>query len=135
MTENLVIKKPWGWEYTVFKNGINVRVLHIRKGEETSFHCHMHKDVLMVLLNGRARMNRSGSMTDYLEDVEMKPMFVRQIPKAIFHKTIAVEDSVVIEIESSGDIHDLVRGEDKYGRKQGYEAPDVASVDDIIGSI
>lgn len=130
--ENLVIIKPWGLEYSVFKNGVNVRVLHIKKGEETSFHCHMKKDVLMILLSGRARMTRSGGYTDYLEDLELQPMFVRQIPKAIFHKTAAIEDSVILEIESTDDIHDLVRGTDKYNRQQGYEAKDPVAVDDIL---
>jgi len=130
--KNVVVKKPWGFEYTIFKDGLSVRMLHINKGEETSFHCHMKKDVLMILLKGRARMNRSGNAIDYMEDVELKPMFVRQIPKAIFHKTIALEDAIVIEIESTGDIHDLVRGEDKYNRKQGYEVKEIIAVDDIL---
>lgn len=120
-------------EYSVFKDGISVRVLHINKGEETSLHCHMKKDVLIILLKGRAKLSRKGNNpTDYMEDVELKPMFVRQIPKTIFHKTEAIEDSVVLEIESTGDIHDLVRGEDKYNRKQGYEVPEIFSVDDLI---
>lgn len=126
--ENPIVSKPWGMEATMFKDGISVRILHIKKGEETSFHCHMKKDVLMVLLRGRARMCRSGSHIDYLEDVELKPMFIRQIPKTIFHKTVAIEDCVVMEMESNGDIHDLVRGEDKYGRSQGYEVKDIVSV-------
>ena len=130
--KDLIVKKPWGFEYTVFKEGISVRILHINKGEETSLHCHMKKDVLIILLKGRARMERTGSHTDYMEDVELKPMFVRQIPKTIFHKTIAIEDSVILEIESLDDIHDLIRGEDKYNRKQGYEAKEVKSVDELI---
>jgi len=126
------VKKPWGYEFSVFKEGVSVRVLHINKGEETSLHCHMKKDVLIILLNGRAKLFRKGTLTDYMEDVELKPMFVRQIPKTIFHKTEALEDSVVLEIESTGDVHDLVRGEDKYKRKQGYEVSEIKSVDDFI---
>jgi len=133
--DNIIVKKPWGFEYTIFKNGVSVRVLHINKGEETSFHCHMNKDVLMILLSGRARMERSGSMVDYLEDVELKPMFVRQIPKSIFHKTIALEDSVVIEIESTDNIHDLVRGTDKYSRQQGYEVKEIVCLDEVLGKL
>lgn len=132
MLDKFIVKKPWGFEYCIFKDGINVRVLHINKGEETSFHCHMKKDVLIILLKGRARMFRGGSQTDYMEDVELKPMFVRQIPKTIFHKTMAIEDSVVLEIESTGDVHDLVRGEDKYNRSQGYEVKDIRAVDDDL---
>ena len=133
--DNIIVKKPWGFEYTIFKNGVSVRVLHINKGEETSFHCHMNKDVLMILLSGRARMERSGSMVDYLEDVELKPMFVRQIPKSIFHKTIALEYSVVIEIESTDNIHDLVRGTDKYSRQQGYEVKEIVCLDEVLGKL
>ena len=131
----IIVKKPWGFEYSVFKDGISVRVLHINKGEETSLHCHMKKDVLIILLKGRAKLFRNGSQTDYMEDVELKPMFVRQIPKTIFHKTEAMEDSVVLEIESTGDVHDLIRGEDKYNRKQGYEVKEIISVDDILGEL
>ncbi len=132
MKDKIIVKKPWGFEYSVFKDGISVRILHIDKGEETSFHCHMKKDVLIILLKGRAKLFRSGSHIDYMEDVELKPMFVRQIPKSIFHKTKAIEDSVIVEIESTGDVHDLIRGEDKYNRKQGYEVKEIISVDDIL---
>ena len=135
LKKTIWVTKPWGGEYSVFKDGISVRILHINKGEETSFHCHMKKDVLIILLKGRAKLFRSGSQTDYMEDVELKPMFVRQIPKSIFHKTEAMEDSVVLEIESTGDVHDLIRGEDKYNRKQGYEIKDLISIDDILEEI
>ena len=129
---DIKVIKPWGFEYTVFKKGTSVRVLHINKGEETSYHAHMKKDVLMILLSGRARMIRGGSQTDYLEDLELIPMHVKQIPKTIFHKTQAIEDSVVIEIESEDNIHDLVRGEDKYKRGQGYEVEEIKCVEDYI---
>ena len=132
MLNKIIVKKPWGFEYSVFKDGVSVRMLHINKGEETSFHCHMKKDVLIILLNGRAKLSRGGDHTDYMEDVELKPMFVRQIPKTIFHKTKAIEDSIVLEIESTGDVHDLIRGEDKYKRSQGYEVKEIISVDDIL---
>ena len=135
MLNKIIVKKPWGFEYSVFKDGVSVRILHINKGEETSFHCHMKKDVLIILLNGRARLSRGGDHIDYMEDVELKPMFVRQIPKTIFHKTLAIEDSVVLEIESTGNVHDLVRGEDKYNRKQGYEVDKIISVEDLLCDI
>jgi len=115
-----------------FQRGISVRVLHINKGEETSLHCHMKKDVLIILLKGRAKLFRTGDHTDYMEDVELKPMFVRQIPKTIFHRTKALEDSVIIEIESTGDVHDLIRGEDKYNRNSDYEVKEIISVDEVI---
>ena len=130
--KDVIVKKPWGGEYSVFKDGVSVRVMHINKGEETSFHCHMKKDVLIILLKGRATLHRAGNQTDYMEDVELKPMYVRQIPRTIFHKTHAIEESVVLEIESTGDVHDLIRGEDKYNRKQGYEVKDIVAVDDVL---
>lgn len=130
--DKVIVKKPWGFEYSVFKDGISIRILHINKGEETSFHCHMKKDVLIILMKGRARLFRSGEQTDYMEDVELQPMYVRQIPKTIFHKTEALEDSIVLEIESNGDVHDLIRGKDKYNRNQGYEVKEIISVDDIL---
>ena len=135
MEDKIIVNKPWGFEYSVFKDGISVRILHINKGEETSLHCHMKKDVLIILLKGRARLVRGGDHTDYMEDVELKPMYVRQIPKTIFHKTLAIEDSVIVEIESTGNVHDLIRGEDKYNRKQGYEVKDIVSVDDVLEEI
>jgi len=125
----LIVKKPWGFEYSVFKDKISVRVLHIKKGEETSYHCHMKKNVIMFLLKGKARLHRSD---DYLEDIELKPFYARQIPKSTFHKTHAITDCVVLEIEDKNDIHDLIRGEDKYKRGQGYEVEDIISVDELI---
>ena len=123
-------------EYCVFKEGVNVRILHISKGEETSLHCHMKKDVLIILLKGRAKLIRTGTNPiDYMEDVELKPMFVRQIPKTIFHRTKAFEDSVILEIESLNDVHDLVRGEDKYKRNNEYEVKEIKSVDEFIDKL
>ena len=41
---NLIVKKPWGYEYLLFENDyVAVWILHLKKGQATSVHCHPGK--------------------------------------------------------------------------------------------
>ena len=52
----VVIKKPWGQEYLIFKNDYTaVWVLHINKGFRTSMHCHPNKKTSLVVLSGQVK--------------------------------------------------------------------------------
>ena len=51
-----VVRKPWGYEYLIFSGPtVAVWVLHIKKGAQTSMHCHPGKTTSLVVLDGEAQ--------------------------------------------------------------------------------
>ena len=116
---DLVVIKPWGYEFLVFENdAVAIWMLHIKKGHATSMHCHPLKKTSLILLSGSAMSNTF-----------MNRRFLRDgdaivLERGIFHSTKALtEDGIyVLEIETPPDKVDLVRLEDSYGRSGfGYE--------------
>ena len=50
---NVVVKKPWGYEYLIYCNDIvAIWILHIQCGAQTSMHCHPNKNTGLIVLNG-----------------------------------------------------------------------------------
>jgi len=109
---NVCVKKPWGFEYLAYENeDVGLWILHINKDQSTSMHCHPLKNTGLVLLDGNAQisfLNDSHTVNKY------DKMMIR---KGLFHKTKAITDCVLLEIESPKDKEDLVRLEDNYGRE------------------
>ena len=54
--DNKVVKKPWGYEYVVYrdKNKLCVTLLSINYNQKTSLHCHPNKKSGFILLKGKA---------------------------------------------------------------------------------
>jgi len=116
--------KPWGYEFLAYQSQkIGIWILNINKNNGTSIHTHFKKDTILVVLNGKIK----------LETVD-KIDFIGQnkfcfIPKQKFHGLFAIEDNTfVMEIEIYNpdimytDKNDLLRLIDKYKRSQsGYE--------------
>jgi len=116
--------KPWGYEFLAYQSQkIGIWILNINKNNGTSIHTHFKKDTILVVLNGKIK----------LETVD-KIDFIGQnkfcfIPKQKFHGLFAIEDNTfVMEIEiynldiTYTDKNDLLRLIDKYKRSQsGYE--------------
>lgn len=114
----VVIKKPWGQEYLVFRNDYTaVWALYINKGSRTSMHCHPNKKTSLVVLSGKVKCPTLTS-----EEVLLKGQGYL-IDKGVFHATEALSDDVVVlETETPTNKKDLVRLHDHYGReKRGYE--------------
>ena len=56
---NVVVKKPWGYEYLIYCNDIvAIWILHIQCGAQTSMHCHPNKKASLVVLDGAVRCRR-----------------------------------------------------------------------------
>jgi rfaE bifunctional protein nucleotidyltransferase chain/domain len=116
--------KPWGYEFLAYQSQkIGIWILNINKNNGTSIHTHFKKDTILVVLNGKIK----------LETVD-KIDFIGQnkfcfIPKQKFHGLFAIEDNTfIMEIEiynldiTYTDKNDLLRLIDKYKRSQsGYE--------------
>ena len=110
--KNMIIKKPWGYEYLFYENAlVAVWCLHINKGEATSLHCHPNKKTGLIMLDGEAELS-------FLNDsVPLKPLSRHILRPGLFHSTKAISDSILLEVETPPNKEDIVRFNDKYGRK------------------
>ena len=118
---NVIVKKPWGYEYLVFKNDfVAIWMLQIIRKRKTSMHAHPNKKTGLTLLSGSATCYHSEGR------IELNSSDGVVIGKGAFHSTEAFsalpivphsENGVwVMEIESPPIKTDLVRTKDEYGR-------------------
>lgn len=127
---NLIVKKPWGYEYLVFQNEhVAIWMLHIVRKRKTSMHCHPAKTTSLVLFSGKADFITIGNR------IGLNAFDSAVIDCGVFHSTEASNDLSVLpqsengiwimEIETPPHKHDLVRIEDAYGRQgKSYEGSD-----------
>lgn len=127
---NVIVKKPWGYEYLVFKNDwVAIWLLHIVRKRRTSMHSHPNKTTGLILLSGNATFYHLNGK------IELNTMDSVIIEKMAFHSTEAFsslpiqpasENGIwVMEIESPPMKTDLVRMKDEYGREGAtYEGVD-----------
>ena len=108
----MIVNKPWGYEYLFYENEfVAVWCLHIMKGEATSLHCHPNKKTGLILLSGRAKLR-------FLNDtIPMRPLSRHILRPGLFHSTKATSDCILLELETPPKKEDIVRFDDKYGRK------------------
>ncbi|MEK7203791.1 MAG: hypothetical protein AAB627_01795 [Patescibacteria group bacterium] len=115
----LIVNKPWGNEYLVYRNSeVEVWNLFIKQSEATSMHCHPNKKTALVVLDGKARLSSLN------ESIELLPMSAAILDPGVFHSTQAVSPGGVriLEFETPPMKHDIIRLEDRYGRaNKGYE--------------
>jgi len=127
---NVIVKKPWGYEYLVFQNRqVAIWMLHLVRKRKTSMHCHPRKKTSLVLLSGKAKFYHPQGA------IELEAMDGVVIGKGVYHSTEAFnplpinpvsENGIwVMEIESPPQKSDLVRLKDAYGREgKTYEGKD-----------
>ena len=127
---NVIVKKPWGYEYLVFKNDwVAIWLLHIVRKRKTSMHYHPNKSTGLILLSGDATFYHLNGK------IELNTMDCVIIERMAFHSTEAYnslpiqpvsENGIwVMEIESPPMKTDLVRMKDEYGREGAtYEGAD-----------
>jgi len=113
----LIVKKPWGYEYPAFENDeVGIWILRIKSGESTSLHCHPNKETGLIVLQGIVAIDfMNHRIIKYSEEKTM-------LRRGLFHKSTAMNgDAVLLEIEAPNNKTDLVRLEDKYNRNSDYE--------------
>lgn len=116
--KNIIVKKPWGYEYLMFENDyVAIWILHLKKNQTTSIHCHPRKKTSLVVLSGKVR---SSTLTEWFDLNIMDGLILES---GVFHTTKALTNDVfVMEIETPPNKKDLVRLKDSYGREdKGYE--------------
>jgi len=117
--------KPWGYEYMAYQNkDVGVWILHVNQDQQTSVHCHFHKDTVLCVLTGTFRI-------DLYEGFKiLNEGDVCYIPACMFHGIFAYSpNAVVLEVEvyhtytdqygtilQHSDKNDLLRLRDVYTR-------------------
>lgn len=124
---NLVVNKPWGYEYLWFQNKyVAIWLLFIDKNQKTSLHCHAKKRTSLIVLDGTIKCTTldDNYTMNHLEALVLEP--------CVFHSSQSVHElgTVIMEIETPPMKGDLVRMTDAYGRqKSGYEKNNEYSTD------
>lgn len=113
-----IIKKPWGYEHRIYINhSLEIWKLFLEPKASTSFHCHPHKDTLLLCIEGILNFETTAGTR------KIKPGDCVYIERGALHRTSSINSSaVLLEVESPPEKNDLIRIQDKYGRNRiGYE--------------
>jgi quercetin dioxygenase-like cupin family protein len=109
------VEKPWGheliWAHTDRYVG---KVLHIKAGHALSLQYHKAKDETVHVWSGRMRF-QSGE-GEVLTERTLEPGDSFHITPGLRHRMIAETDCDILEA-STPELDDVVRLEDRYGRK------------------
>jgi mannose-6-phosphate isomerase-like protein (cupin superfamily) len=116
---NVVVNKPWGYEYLWYQNdNVAIWFLYIEKGSSTSLHCHAKKRTSLIVLDGEIICT---SLDDKYKLLKSDSIVLEP---CVFHSSMSISDngSFIMEIETPPMKGDLVRMNDSYGRENsGYE--------------
>lgn len=87
--------KPWGYEYMAFQNKeVGIWILHVNQSQQTSVHCHFHKDTVLCVLTGTFRIDLYDGFKILNEG---DTCF---IPACMFHGIFAYSaNAVLLEVE------------------------------------
>jgi len=132
--ERTKVIKPWGSEYTIYKNSVSsTKLLKIEKNKSTSLHCHPIKKTGFILIKGTVDVDLGFYNKKKLDSISRL-----MIRPGLFHATRNnhSETAVILEIETPIDKDDLVRFKDEYGREnkpyEGKNCMENLSLDDPV---
>jgi quercetin dioxygenase-like cupin family protein len=114
------VEKPWGYElHWAHTDRYVGKILHITAGHALSLQYHDVKDETIYLHSGVLlyELDVDGVLTKR----EMRPGDAVHVTPKTVHRMTAIEDCDVLEV-STPEIDDVVRLEDRYGRKGTSEA-------------
>lgn len=124
---NVVVNKPWGYEYLWYQNdNVAIWFLYIKKGSSTSLHCHAKKRTSLIVLDGEILCR---SLDDKYKLLKFDSIVLEP---CVFHSSMSISEtgSFIMEIETPPMKGDLVRMNDSYGRENsGYENTNEYSTD------
>ena len=114
------VDKPWGHEIIWAKTDRYVgKILHVNRGESLSLQYHKVKEETLYLFAGSVKLT-----LEYEGESQTCTMRVGEafhVFPGLIHRMEALEDSDIAEV-STPELDDVVRLEDKYGRKGTSEA-------------
>jgi mannose-6-phosphate isomerase len=111
------VEKPWGYELIWSKTDSYAgKILFVKAGESLSLQFHKVKDEAWYVLSGRAELELGGPGERVLNTEVIAGGAAFHFPPGTVHRLTAVEDTTIIEV-STPQLDDVVRLEDRYGRK------------------
>jgi mannose-6-phosphate isomerase-like protein (cupin superfamily) len=111
------VDKPWGYELIWAQAPAYVgKLLFVKAGASLSLQFHKEKDESWLVQSGRAKLEL-GSVGEAMlkEEVIATGAAFRFRPGTV-HRVTALEDTTILEV-STPELDDVVRLEDRYGRK------------------
>ena len=114
------VEKPWGYELHWATTDRYVgKLIHVNAGHALSLQYHNVKDETIYLHSGKLlfEIDEGSGLTKR----EMHPGERVHITPKTIHRMTAVEDSDIFEV-STPELQDVVRLEDRYGRKDTTKA-------------
>jgi mannose-6-phosphate isomerase len=116
------VEKPWGYELIWSKTDSYAgKILFVKAGESLSLQFHKVKDEAWYVLSGRAELELGGPGERVLNTEVIAGGAAFHFPPGTVHRLTAVEDTTIIEV-STPELDDVVRLEDRYGRKDTSDA-------------
>ncbi|HSO21509.1 MAG TPA: cupin domain-containing protein [Chondromyces sp.] len=116
-----VVDKPWGHEEIFAETeGYVGKILFIRRGEALSLQYHERKEETLRVLDGELDMV-FGAAVESLQTQRLRIGDVFHVSPGELHRMVAATDCRLLEV-STNHLDDVVRLEDRYGRK-GTNAP------------
>ena len=111
------VEKPWGYELHWAKTERYVgKLIHVNAGHALSLQYHNIKDETIYLQSGLLLFEIQEG--DERVTRQMHPGERVHITPKTIHRMTAIEDSDIFEV-STPELNDVVRLEDRYGRKDG----------------
>ena len=121
MAEVVRVEKPWGYElHWAHTDRYVGKVIHVNRGHALSLQYHNRKDETIYLWSGRLRFEIE--VDGQLVSRDMQPGESVHITPKTVHRMTAIEDSDILEA-STPELDDVVRLEDRYGRKTDDDRP------------
>jgi len=115
---NKLVKKPWGYEYVIYNslNRVAITYVHIDSKKSTSLHCHPKKKTGFIIVKGTALVQIGIYKKNKKKFKSLSRLVVRP---GLFHslKAVSKNGMSALEFETPYNKADLVRFEDRYGRK------------------
>jgi mannose-6-phosphate isomerase len=109
------VEKPWGFELWWARTDRYVgKLIHVNKGHALSLQYHNIKDETIYVHSGRILFEVKEG--DELTSREMGPGESVHVTPPTVHRMTAIEDTDIFEV-STPEVEDVVRLEDRYGRR------------------
>jgi mannose-6-phosphate isomerase-like protein (cupin superfamily) len=115
VAEDQRVKKPWGYElhWAVTDKYVG-KLIHVNAGEALSLQYHNVKDETIFLRSGRMLFEIEEDGTRVEREMQVGESV--HITPGTLHRMTAIDDCEIFEV-STPELHDVVRVEDRYGRK------------------
>jgi mannose-6-phosphate isomerase-like protein (cupin superfamily) len=111
------VDKPWGYELIWAQAPAYVgKLLFVKAGASLSLQFHKEKDESWLVQSGRAKLELGSVGEAMLKEEVIAPGAAFRFRPGTVHRVTALEDTMILEV-STPELDDVVRLEDRYGRK------------------